>query len=1105
MISLARLARRAAVFFSAAIFLPSLALAIMPSQKSSNDVQRFGLEQLFPVVKSASYGALQAFTAFNGTRNWQWRARFDARTGAMSALIDGRSTPDFGSPSRIALSFLARRQSLLGIDPSALILEKQIAASGTTHLLFSQIYQGIPVEFAHVKVDVDQTGAVIAVHSRYEPALNLSVVPRIQELQAAQTAVADAGAQARAGSSELVVWPNRQAAGDNLAWRISVRTPAALWRYYIDADTGGVLFRYDDRRSAESGTVNGLVYAIDPSSSPASLQPFPYERVCVASASQCVTTASNGSYSNPASGEMFTQLQGLYLSVANLQGANAHYENGPTSWQTVSTPLSSPHPYAPGSVSFSTLNVSALAPNTVEFLPVFSNLNVGIYSTQGLGSGGEAFGILQDDELAFLDSFGNPIADYVGTFPSSFPGTAGIGQSLVLDLDAAGGGSGGYGYDVAFSSCLVLGAPGVSGNDNLTWWPSSYTVNGLHSEISLYYQLNRMHDYFANTMSALGVTGVTLKPTSAMALASNLVDAFYDPTHDDFFFGDINDAIPSDAFADDATVPHHEYTHYVVQKIWNIKNFGQAGAISEGNADYWSATSLNDPNIGSYVMSAVGNGYTPLRELDDNSAFNCPGAASCVPCSEGPHCDVLVSGANNNWTGEIHTDSIFFSQSLWDIRRALIAASAAHGQACAEEMEFQALLSFPESFSEFYDGLNAAINAPSMPTELPACAAAGETVAQLGTLVNAAFSAHGLILSQGQGFETAVDVTTMPVVQGLISTAGQTNFYTFGAGAGTVEITLTLPPSPDGQGYYSAYGITLYDRDHNIVAQEQPPLNGVGTGSQAGVNVCSSQDCTTTQQQVALSYNNSGANHFYVEIAGSPTGSGSNSGVNNSSAYSLSFSYSQAGALSGQMVNAAFDNDVISFNAATPLLGQATSYTFAYAQLRDQSQNILAQTQTNAAGFLAVLSTTSAAGAMTGQLQIQPGFSSRYPAVGTVYVEVFGTSSLGDTISFGLSNSLNLGANAAGMQAWNNIFNPLQGQKATVKFQIQNPGQVTIKIYTLSGMMVRTLLDADEPAGQGSVDWDGRNLRGSVVASGVYLVHMNGPGISKTQKIVVVK
>ena len=1086
------------------------AWAVTLGRRDSRDIQRFGLQTLFPSNKPAAYGPLSAFNNYNRARKWQWRARFSSRNGSLSALTGGRSQAVQGGPRVAAYEFMSRNAAMLGIDPNALTLTHEISAAGVTHFLFSQVYQGLPVEFAQVKMDVDQNGSVFNYHSSFEPSLNLSVTPGIPESQAAQVADADAGSGAQAGTGTLVVWPDRQSGGDKLAWRVGVQAPGAAWRYYVDAETGAILFRYDGYQSAEAGTVRGVVYGVDPSSTPASLQPFPYERVCAGSSADCTTTASNGTYSIATTGEVFTTLQGSYVSVSNYQGPNAHYENNGASWQVVSTPLSSAHPYAPYSITYSTLSVASLVPNAVEFLPVFSQLTVGIYnnaSFNGTGSGGEASGIEQDDQLTAFDSFGNPIADYVGTYGGSFHGAAGIGQKMVLELNAAGGGSGAYGFDVATSSCLVLSNPGVSGpSDDVDWWPSSYTYSGLHSEQSLYYQLNLMHDYFTSAMSAAGASGINLTPVNAVALASGLTNAFYDPKHDDLFFGDQSDSLPSDMFADDATVVRHEYTHYVVQKIWNIQNFGQAGAISEANADYWSASSLGDPNIAAYVLQELGYGYTPLRELDDNSAqfTNCPGAASCTSCSEGPHCAVLTSGASNNWSGEIHTDSLFLSQALWDVRRHLLSQSAANGVACANELEFTALLSYPESFGEFQDALDAAAQNYSA---LSGCSAIGGLTA--GTIqgyVDNAFSAHGLTASAGGGFASAVDVSTTPTVQGYIATAGQENYYTFGAGPGPVTVTLTLPGSADGQGYYSAYGLTLFDANHNVVEDAQPALNGVGTGYAGGVQVCSAQDCTTTQQQVTLSYNNAGSGHFYLRVAASPTGNDSNSGVSNSLPYTLSVSYSAAGALNGQIVNASYDNDVISFDAATPVIGSTPTYVFAYAQLRDQGQNVLAQTQTNAGSpYLTVLSTTDAAGSMSGQIKILPGFAARFPAVGSVYVEVFGTDSSSDTVSFGLSNALNLGANTTDMQAWNNVFDPMDGQKTTIKYQLQSSGHVSLKLYTLNGALVETLLDADEPAGQGSVDWYGKNLRGSTVASGVYLIHIDGPGISKTQKIVVVK
>ena len=54
-------------------------------------------------------------------------------------------------------------------------------------------------------------------------------------------------------------------------------------------------------------------------------------------------------------------------------------------------------------------------------------------------------------------------------------------------------------------------------------------------------------------------------------------------------------------------------------------------------------------------------------------------------------------------------------------------------------------------------------------------------------------------------------------------------------------------------------------------------------------------------------------------------------------------------------------------------------------------------------------------------------------------------------------------------------------------------------------MLVQTLVDGDYPGGKGSVDWDARNFAGNVVASGLYLIHLEGPGISTTQKAIVVK
>ena len=107
--------------------------------------------------------------------------------------------------------------------------------------------------------------------------------------------------------------------------------------------------------------------------------------------------------------------------------------------------------------------------------------------------------------------------------------------------------------------------------------------------------------------------------------------------------------------------------------------------------------------------------------------------------------------------------------------------------------------------------------------------------------------------------------------------------------------------------------------------------------------------------------------------------------------------------------------------------------------------------------------------------------------------------------SLGLSNPINLTATQAELTAYNNVFNPAHGQKTTIKYATSSAGHVVIKLFTVTGTYVATLLDADMPAGRGNIDWDGRNVTGSVVASGIYLLRIDAPGIHKTQKIAVIK
>lgn len=83
-----------------------------------------------------------------------------------------------------------------------------------------------------------------------------------------------------------------------------------------------------------------------------------------------------------------------------------------------------------------------------------------------------------------------------------------------------------------------------------------------------------------------------------------------------------------------------------------------------------------------------------------------------------------------------------------------------------------------------------------------------------------------------------------------------------------------------------------------------------------------------------------------------------------------------------------------------------------------------------------------------------------------------------------------------------NPFNP----GTTIQFEVPGVGQpATLRIYDVSGRLVRTLLDAEPTTGVRSVHWDGRDeMRGSV-ASGVYYYELTAGPTRVARRMVLLK
>ncbi|HAH08147.1 MAG TPA: hypothetical protein DCM05_16755 [Elusimicrobia bacterium] len=1095
-------------FLAAALCLlwASPAGAIKPEPSHLEDARRFG--------QGAASESLGDSARVKRAREAVRRFNEGARGRYASSLRAASLQPTVFAPAAkaVADAFLRKSGALLGIDPSELKLALARADGGIHHLLFEQVHEGIPVEFSRVKVHVDSNGDILSVESGYRDASGAAKAPLVAERSAAQAASADLGGGVELPPGSLSYYP-KPGVGLRLAWKFRAHGQGGRWLYYVDALDGSLLFRYNDLRYAvcnTSGQITGDVYDYLPETQPVPLKvvrPFAHQRVYIGDASHVVETDLEGKFCSLDSGKIFTSLQGPYANVASFMTASAHYDNAGGEWTTFSSPNSSPHPYPNSAVILSTINAPSAAQGAcsglrdpVKVLPNFTNFRVGTLS--------EFADITDADYVEVLDGAGYPAAVYVGN-KGSFRGAAVAGRQLRLRLTTSESGQF-YGFDVNVSSYLCLkNNPTLADNSTSSFtWTSTRTVYGTNDEVSLFYHVNKVHDYFMGGPNFSSSAFIS-RPLPVMAnLGPGINNAFYDPVGRFLAFGDVMD------FPRDGSIVYHEYVHYVVDQIYPILNFGQNGAISEALSDYFTASALNTSKIGAYVS---GGGEGSLRDLDSTLLGGCS-----VPTS---NCKKFP----DHWTGELHFDSFILSQALWEIRQGLASGplGAANGRKCADQLVFRSLFFFPDNFRDFLEGmLQVSARAASL---APSCLGNDQHTG----LILGQFSQHGIVelprdqedlYEPNDGIQSAVDITTNSLISARVYPAADMDYYSFGAGAGPMRLTLTLPENPAVPGTRFAYEVMLIDKGYNLIKEVMPTID-INPAVGSGLCPNGTDPCLTSQKEVVLEYNVPSAGQYFVLIAAGLadyTDYASNGNTNSSQYYQLQSEYNRTGPVGTRIITASYDNDTVSFQVGVSVFGSTAAYGFHHARLRDHALAVLPETETNLPGsYLTFVSSslsvqpataTVLSGTIAGQLRLQPGFARRFPAVGTVFLEIFGESPLARAgglyhhpTSLGFSTPLNLTARENNLTAWNNVFNPARGEHATFKYETIEAGHVRLRLFTLNGALVKTVVDSDLPAGKGSVDWDGTNSAGNRVASGIYYLHLDAPGGSRVQKVVVVK
>ncbi|MBD3272491.1 MAG: hypothetical protein GF384_08170 [Elusimicrobia bacterium] len=83
--------------------------------------------------------------------------------------------------------------------------------------------------------------------------------------------------------------------------------------------------------------------------------------------------------------------------------------------------------------------------------------------------------------------------------------------------------------------------------------------------------------------------------------------------------------------------------------------------------------------------------------------------------------------------------------------------------------------------------------------------------------------------------------------------------------------------------------------------------------------------------------------------------------------------------------------------------------------------------------------------------------------------------------------------------------NPKLGERALIYFRPSEAGSVTVQIFTLRGSLVWETEYMATDTDREFVAWDCINESGNQISSGLYIVHVKGPGIDDTKKIAVLR
>jgi Zn-dependent metalloprotease len=192
---------------------------------------------------------------------------WDPRTGTPQSLFGrlSEAAPGEGDAAA-ARRFVAENFGLFRLSPelSELALTSVFESPMGSHVTLRQLYRGIPVSGAEVKVHFNRAGEIVAINNTSVPDVSLREIrPSVRALEAVRVlrnAVPDSeGPEDLALSWGLVIDVGGEAPA--LAWEVTLSSGGPTWHAFIDASAGDFLSGPEDINRYVDGT--GQVFRVN--------------------------------------------------------------------------------------------------------------------------------------------------------------------------------------------------------------------------------------------------------------------------------------------------------------------------------------------------------------------------------------------------------------------------------------------------------------------------------------------------------------------------------------------------------------------------------------------------------------------------------------------------------------------------------------------------------------------------------------------------------------------------------------------------------------------------------------------------------------------------